>query len=248
MYFLKNTNEWNIRGNIESVTRSGSEGLTEKKYTYSRKNELAGETDRGTEHSWTYDGHGNRNGGSLKYYGNSDLLKKDAKWYYNYDSNGNLTAKGTGASAQTEGGKFEGWKYSEGSGSVWQYEYDLRNRLVRVSYSAKGTKNLKEKAAYSYDYRNLVVKKKTPSVTEYREYTPDGRLIYTKAGESVRRYIYGEKQMIASEEGSDVFYHRTDHLGSVESITDGSGKSVWQCRYEAFGNDRNQSMLYRKIL
>ena len=205
----------------------------------------------GKENRWSYDAKGNRIStteyiGSdsqkydIEYYPNSDLLKRYNDWYFNYDANGNLIQRGKIASFSN--GKYD---YSKTSGEVWQYEYDLSNRLIKVLYSENGTDQLTAKASYSYDYRGLCVEKKTDENKEFREYTRDGKLIYVeKAGESIC-YIYRSEKIFAeirNENNSEsTYYHHINHLGTTEAITDENGNIVWEAEFEAFGTVLNKN-------
>ena len=221
----------------------------------------------GKENTFSYDARGNRlteietytgsNGRvtDYEYYENSDLIKKAGNWYFNYDKNGNLTARGT--EAQDSGNElFSAWTFSETEGEVWTYEYDLQNRMTKANYSGKGSSNLKERGSYVYDYRGLLVKKTyqnyNPSdlvevenedisklVTEFYEYTADGRVIYNERSEDndtkKTTYIWANTTLWCEINGGVVYYHHTDHLGTTEVVTDQYGNVVWEAGYEAFG-------------
>lgn len=125
----------------------------------------------------------------------SALIKKDSNWFYNYDKNGNLIARGTKASSSADQ-NFEGWNFDNSEGEIWVYEYDLQNRMIKTSYSNKGKNKLNDIANYTYDYRGLLVKKEysdyiqsdlvninnteSNKIVEYYEYTIDGKLLYTE--------------------------------------------------------------------
>ena len=205
---------------------------------------------KGRRNEWSYDARGNRidstvdnNSLVIEYYENSDLLKKYGEWYFNYDANGNMIARGKNGTkkiAAASNELFEGYVFSSDTGELWTYEYDLSNRLVKVNYSGSGTAELKEKAEYLYDYRGLCIAKTSGNETEYHEYTADGRLIYTERSDYVADYVYSGTSIFAEvrkQNGNDeTFYHHTDHLGTTEVITDESGTVVWKASYEAFGS------------
>jgi hypothetical protein len=118
----------------------------------------------GEDITWTFDARGNRlteqkyAGGSstgnitLEYYANSDLIKTRGNWQFNYDKNGNMISRGTG-------GTWNGSDYTwaSDSGELWEYGYDLSNRMISVKKSSAGTSGLKAIAAYVYDIRGLRV-------------------------------------------------------------------------------------------
>ena len=223
----------------------------------------------GKVNNYTYDARGNRlnevetYGGAssgkstdYEYYENSDLIKKAGNWYFNYDKNGNLLARGT--EAQDSGNElFSAWTFSETDGELWTYEYDLQNRMTKASYSGKGSANLKERGSYIYDYRGLLVKKtyqnynpndlvevvnedESKPVTEFYEYTADGRVIYNECTEDTNTkkttYIWANTTLWCEVNNGVVYYHHTDHLGTTEVVTDSNGTVVWEAGYEAFGS------------
>ena len=135
------------------------------------------------------------------------------------------------------------------------------NRLIKTSFSNKGKANLKHRASYSYDYRGLLVQKNyhdydlsnyiqldNPSsskeITEYYEYTLDGRVIYNERKDNsiVNKtdYIWANTTLWCEVTKNDVYYHHTDHLGTTEVITDSNGNIVWHADYEAFGSVMNE--------
>ena len=223
----------------------------------------------GKENTYKYDARGNRlkekerYGNSLtgieteyEYYANSDLIKRAGSWYFNYDKNGNLLARGT--KVQPSGNEiFVAWTFSETDGELWTYEYDLQNRMTKANYSGKGSSNLKERGRYVYDYRGLLVKKtyqnynpsdlveveneeSSKTVSEFYEYTADGRVIYNESteGDSTKKttYIWANTTLWCEVNEGVVCYHHTDHLGTTEVVTDQNGTVVWEAGYEAFGS------------
>ena len=202
----------------------------------------------GKKNSYTYDAKGNRityrgytgtvpEETLIEYYQYSDLLKRYGDWYFSYDANGNLTARGNGAEWNPAAKSYE---YSETDGELWAYEYDLSNRLTKVLHSENGRRNLTERASYTYDYRGLCVVKNSEDGKEYREYTADGKLIYTEKGEDRTDYIYKSNTVFAEirrgREGEAVYYHHTDHLGTTRAVSDENGAVVWEAETEAFGS------------
>ncbi len=169
---------------------------------------------------------------------------------------GNLLARGTITTIST-GKDFSAWTFSETEGELWTYEYDLQNRMTKANYSGKGSANLKERGSYVYDYRGLLIKKTyqnyNPSdlvevvndeaskpVTEFFEYTADGRVIYNECSEENNTkkttYIWANTTLWCEVNEGVVYYHHTDHLGTTEVVTDENGIVVWEAGYEAFGS------------
>jgi RHS repeat-associated protein len=227
----------------------------------------------GKTNSWSYDSRGNRisesvsfgdNPGSINYYdyySNSDLISKAGNWYFNYDKNGNLIAKGSSAILYPFD-TFTSWDFAQNDGELWVYEYDLQNRMINAFYSGKGKANLKHRASYSYDYRGLLVQKNyndydlsnyiqldNPSsskeITEYYEYSPDDKLIYNEKIEDscvhITDFIWTDTTLWSQLSNNNVFYHHSDHLGTSELISDSLGNVVWHADYDAFGNLLNVS-------
>ncbi len=237
--------EWNLRGNITEQRKNG----ISYSYEYDKKNQLTEEYKNKTQlDAWTYDSKGNRKTESrfcgaaqpLAFYSKSDLVKSDYKWKYNYDANGNMIAKGKIATAKTDGGLFEGWNFNASSGEVWNYEYDLSDRLVKVRHSTSGTGKLLQVVEYKYDYRDLMVCRKIGSTAEYFAYDNDVNLLYTEKGNEKHDYIYANgkiwSEVVTSGSTKNTYYHHTDHLGTTICISDSTGKLIWECEKDAFGN------------
>lgn len=249
-----NTLTWNNRGNITAQTKNG----ISYSYLYDKKNQLI-EEKKGNDklNSWTYDETGNRKteakGNStaktITCYTKSDLIKSDGTWNYNYDNNGNMVDKGKNAAAKTNGGLFEGWTFNATAGEVWKYEYDLCNRLVRVSHSTTGTNSLTQVTEYKYDFRDLMVCRTigigNSAVSEYFAYDTEGKLIYTEKGTEKHDYIYANAKLwceiVTSGTTKNTYYHHTDHLGTTVCITNTSGTVVWECEEDAFGNEKDKT-------
>ena len=226
----------------------------------------------GKENVWRYDSRGNRltevetysttsiSKKEYEYYENSDLIKKAGNWYFNYDNNGNLLSRGNVAQYSNTD-TFCSWDFAQKEGELWVYEYDLQNRLIKTSYSGKGKTNLKERASYTYDYKGLLVRKSyqdydksnyieldkptsSKEITEYYEYTLDGRVIYNERKDNsiVNKtdYIWANTTLWCEINEGVLYYHHTDHLGTTEVITDSNGNIVWHADYEAFGNVMNE--------
>ena len=226
----------------------------------------------GKENVWRYDSRGNRltevemysttsiSKKEYEYYENSDLIKKAGNWYFNYDNNGNLLSRGNVAQYSNTD-TFCSWDFAQKEGELWVYEYDLQNRLIKTSYSGKGKTNLKERASYTYDYKGLLVRKSyqdydksnyieldkptsSKEITEYYEYTLDGRVIYNERKDNsiVNKtdYIWANTTLWCEINEGVLYYHHTDHLGTTEVITDSNGNIVWHADYEAFGSVMNE--------
>ncbi len=197
--------------------------------------------------SWTYDALGNRLAendikGSYSedkvytYYAGSSRIKQAGSWSFNYDANGNLISRGNQGRWDSAANR-SAW--DQDNGELWQYTYDLKNRLVQVGHSTKGTTGLKAVARYSYDIRDLRVQTTKGSTVYYYQYDLSGDLLWTEDGKVQRKYIEALGQIWAevrtSETTSTTYWHHTDHEGTTNVVTNISGQIVWDAEYEAFG-------------
>ena len=103
------------------------------------------------------------------------------------------------------------------------------------------------KSYQDYDKSNYIELDKPTSskeITEYYEYTPDGRVIYNERKENTIEnktdYIWANTTLWCEINEGEVYYHHTDHLGTTEVITDSNGKIIWHADYEAFGSVMNE--------
>jgi RHS repeat-associated protein len=200
----------------------------------------------GEDISWTFDARGNRltetkyEGGAstgnitLSYYDNSDLIKTRGSWQFNYDKNGNMLSRGTDG---TWNGSSYDW--AADSGELWEYEYDLSNRLISVKKSAAGTDGLKAIASYAYDIRGLRVESVKDSGVTYYQYGLKGELLWSDDGSTQEKYVYANAKIWAEVRTTGgenaTYYHHVDHLGTTETITDAAGTVIWDASYEAYG-------------
>ena len=154
------------------------------------------------------------------YYENSSRLKSNGKYIFEYDANGNLVKKET----------------LIGEKITWKYEYDLFNRLVKV------TKNDGVVAEYLYDEAGLRIKKQGTNSAIYYTFDTGGNVLYEQENREYMEYIYVLGKHFARidgnldklEEKTKYFYH-TDHLGSTVLVTDEAGQQVWSAEYTPFG-------------
>jgi RHS repeat-associated protein len=131
------------------------------------------------------------------------------------------------------------WDWAADKGELWEYGYELSNRLISVKKSASGTDGLKAIAFYAYDIRGLRVESVKDSSTTYYQYGLKGELLWSDDGSTQEKYVYANATIWAEvrteAENSSTYYHHTDHLGTTETITDASGTVVWDASYEAYG-------------
>jgi RHS repeat-associated protein len=154
------------------------------------------------------------------YYENSSRLKSNGKYSFSYDPNGNLIKKETISDEKI----------------IWKYEYDLFNRLVKV------TKNDSVVAGYTYDEAGLRVKKQGVNSAIYYTFDTGGNVLFEQENREYMEYVYVLGKHFARvdgnldnlEEKTKYFYH-TDHLGSTVLVTDEAGQQVWGAEYTPFG-------------
>jgi RHS repeat-associated protein len=190
----------------------------------------------------------------------------DGKWAYVYDANGNVIAKGDMVVDGTVKKVKDAASYlstvtdsvneiqfsTADNGTYWQYEYDLMNRMTKV------TKNGTAIAQYTYNWKGYRVKKEKLNATAdelrttYYVFSPNGKVLYqeeehygTETKNFYRQYDYLFNKIFAKDvgnidangtSGNARFYYHTDHLGSVTAITDEAGNVAWGNEFTPFGS------------
>ncbi|MCL5125900.1 MAG: hypothetical protein M1511_15655, partial [Deltaproteobacteria bacterium] len=177
-----------------------------------------------------------------RYYANSNRLLADGKWAYIYDANGNLIKKGNQYQITGEQVTFT----TDGPfAELWEYGYDLLNRLVTVK------KNGVQVSSYVYDPTGLrVAKRGSKGETDYA-FDLSGNAIYEKdvATGQERSYVWVGGQHFARVDGgiggtgAKYFYH-TDHEGSLTAVTDSAGVVLWRSDNLPFGGKIEQDREY----
>jgi RHS repeat-associated protein len=150
-----------------------------------------------------------------------DLLDPPATVTFDYDDNGNQTAKTVGAPG--------------GPGDTTAFRYDVRDKLVEVETPTVIA------ARMEYDAAGRLAKKIGEDGIRQYVYDEDSRFLeYDTAGLQVAKYSYGADRLISlvrSDEGTR-FYH-LDGLGSVTALTDPSGVVTSRLHLDAWGVFRN---------
>jgi len=127
-----------------------------------------------------------------------------------YDDNGNLADDGSNT-----------------------YEYDYENRLVRVTRTSDSD-GLGE---YEYDALGRRVEKQISGTATAYYY--DGVKIIEEhvGGVTEATYAYGMAldEVVCMERSGQTYYYHTDSLVSVVALTDASGNTVEQYKYDAYG-------------
>lgn len=157
---------------------------------------------------------------SYTYYENSNRLQADCRFTYEYDNNGNLVKKIS----------------LIGESVVWEYGYDLLNRLIQVK------KNGQVIADYTYDDGGLrIAKTKPDGKASYYVFDIGGNIIYEQEDKDYMEYVYVFGKHFARIDGNvdsnetKKYFYQTDHLGSTVMVTDEAGKQVWAGEYTPFG-------------
>ena|GEM_PF-5837054 len=132
--------------------------------------------------------------------------------------------------------------FDTNAGELWSYNYDIFNRLVKVSKSTAGTAGLVTVAEYTYDAENLRIKKSSVKNGDtWFVYGLNGEVLFEETAKDTTRYVYVNGRHFAMVETdkatntSSTFFYSLDHLGSTVMITDSAGKVVWQNEATPFG-------------
>ena len=189
-------------------------------YSYDNIYELTQAVVGGTlAESYSYDPVGNRltSAGPTSYnYNTSNELTSTSSATYAYDNNGNTTSKtdSTGTTSYT-------WDFENrltsvtlpGTGGTVNFRYDPFGRRIRKGCADSGT------TIYAYDGDNIT-----------EELGAGGNLLahYTQ-GAGI------DEPLAMTGTGGTYFYH-ADGLGSITSLTDGSGQLAASYVYDSFGN------------
>ncbi len=177
---------------------------------------------------------------AYSYYENSDLIKRDGRYGYKYDANGNMVEKG---SVYTDDGNDLEISMED---EYWLYEYDLLNRLTKVYKWDKdvngGVGDTVLVKSYRYNasgYR--VVSTDADGVSTYYSFDINGRMVEKSREESTRDYIYLGTKIIAHKEDGEIRYYGVDHLGSTVLMTDENGEAVWSGEVTPFADSEKTS-------
>ncbi len=181
----------------------------------------------------SYDLNGNRTSGGNQV-GPQNRLVSDGQFQYAYDTEGNRTRR-----------------TSIATGAVTEYEWDHRNRLVRVTDKSAGG-IITGESRYGYDSldrrlsKNVDVDGAGPLPATDERYVYDGPhqvLALNGQGTVTHRYLHGPAidQVLADEQATDVYWALTDHLGSVRDLVDSTGSVVNHLTYDSFGRVTSES-------
>jgi len=129
-----------------------------------------------------------------------------------YDTNGNLSAKGSRL-----------------------FAYDYKNRLIR---SSRGD----DAVTFTYDIFGRQTSRTDLSGTLHFSYAGDQKIEERNAsGQVTKHYLWGNgidellRLDVFNGSSSTPYYVHSDNIGSTTAITDGSGNLVERVRYDAYG-------------
>ena len=225
----QNTYEYDDVGNISKRTiLDNVTGMSELDYNYDATNQLIDYTSihNGMNIDFDYDNLGNRLSSSAtpapytSSFDDNNRLIDNFYFSFEYDNNGNLTKRT--------------FKFN---GSYLQFYWNGFNQLTNIEfYSAPNTLPIKT-VSYFYGPRGRRIAKEVDgSVVE--KYLYNGDNIHIAEGvDGERLFIYSDRidEPLAMVKNGQSFYFHSDHLGSIQALTDSSGSIVEQYRYDAFG-------------
>ncbi|WP_240914276.1 RHS repeat-associated core domain-containing protein [Microbulbifer sp. SH-1] len=158
-------------------------------------------------------------------------LKFRGDTHYEYDIHGNRIAalRGKGKKLQT------------------RYRYNSKHQLIAVAQyrmDDTGEAQLQRETQYQYDPLGRRI---TKSDADKRiEFLWDGDVLLqeraAQAGstdtEKTRTYYFepGTFKPLALSENDEIYHYHLDHLGTPDTLTNGSGEVAWSVSYKSYGN------------
>ncbi|MBO9563925.1 MAG: RHS repeat protein [Niastella sp.] len=191
-----------------------------EEYNYDKKNQLTSYKKGSVQHTWQYNGAGNRtaameNGASVQYVSNNahaytSITHAGTASNYAYDDNGN--------------------KLSDGAR---QFTYDIENRLTAINAGIN--------IHYAYDALGRRVSKQVND--KFTHYYYDGFQVIEERGTVdtvIASYVWGENidDILSMRRNGRSYYYHTNALGSVTALTDSIGTVVERYEYDPFGKVR----------
>ena len=205
------------------------------------------------DESFGYDAGGNRESADGLTYdtGDANRLASDGTFAYLHDNEGNRTARFVDANANG--------LLDAGDTDITEYQWDHRNRLVRVTDRAAYGGAATQVVEYTYDYLDRRIRKTVDTdgdgtVDEYAYQVhrgdhlalefidPDGLADDAHDPAVAHRYLYGAAvdQILAVEDsGGSVLWGLDDHQGTIRDVIDSTGALVRHVEYTAFGRHAN---------
>ena len=239
--------EYNANNYLTKTTRP--DGSTEE-YTYNKAGYVTRQIDKAADktvihdYRYTYDGHGNITQIQGRTEGDTSLIA-DASMTYDKD-NRLATYNGETVTYDADGNMTHGPL----NGRMADYEYDCRNRLVRVTeedgivteyeYDAENTRTAVIKDSIKTEY---VTDKNTNFSQTLTETDYQKTLFGYTDRLTTKTYTYGtglisEQKNNASgnaENNSETLYYHYNNLGSTTELTDETGRIVYRFAYGTYG-------------
>jgi RHS repeat-associated protein len=156
---------------------------------------------------------------------------------WTYNANNQLQQFGSGSQATTLQYDADGHTAKQvQNGQETNYQYNVAERLVAVTDAS--TTPI---ATYTYDPLGRRIKKVANGQTVYFQYADEGLVAeYDATGAATTTYgwqpngLWGTNPQF-TRAGSNTYFYTTDHLGTAQALTDGSGNTAWRMIAEAFG-------------
>ena len=217
--------KYDALGRMAASSRAGTDAI----YTSDLTGQLTSAT-RSNSHDefFTYDANGNRTlPGYVTDIGNR--LQTDGNYVYGYDAEGNRVTR-----AEID------------TGTITHYEYDHRNRLVRIT-EQKVNRDVIDIASYTYDVLDRRIKVETIEGVTFTVHDREQAWVdFNEIAEVTTRYLYDNQidmlLAIAEKSQSNLFVN-TDQLGSVVSYVNPNGELLRTISYDAFGSLADDSEL-----
>jgi RHS repeat-associated protein len=235
---LTTTRTYNNRGALLTIVTGSGGTVQNLDYTYNTKEQLYSRTDKrhnNITETFVYD-ELNRlisvtsaNPQGIEYYYNGSIAYKTDAGYYNYAS------ETLQAVESTERGSDAG-RYSPQS--ITYTSFNKLKTIADAKYSAAFT--------YGPDYQRRYVEITPAASHAYKKYYGDNyEKIVSYNGFREMNYIFAGSQIVAIFEqyngsaSGNMYYVHTDHLGSLNVITDQGGAIVSEMSFDAWGNRRD---------
>jgi RHS repeat-associated protein len=230
-------------GRVRGIAVADPQGqvLMDYRYGYDKLGQVTHlATERGTE-SYTYDAldrltaldHPDRPDEFFTYDAAGNRLSAAVAPTWIYNANNELQAFGAVRLTYDADGNVIGRE--DGAGRT-RYHYNAAGRLARVTDEAG-----REIAAYGYDPFGRRVWKAVDGKKTWFHYAEEGLAgEYDAKGRALRTYgwspqgQWGTDPIWMQEKGRTWFYH-TDHLGTPVTMSDPTGRVVWEANWKAFG-------------
>ncbi|HUP81044.1 MAG TPA: RHS repeat-associated core domain-containing protein, partial [Pirellula sp.] len=205
-------------------------------YSYDTTNQLTA-TDHSfqNDEAYSYDLNGNRTNRGYQ----ADLnnrIRSDGTFNYAYDAEGNRTKRTNIA-----------------SGEVTDYEWDYRNRLIRVRTKPNDQGPVTKDVIYTYDVFDRRIAKSVDAdgpgsaPAKIERFVYDGvhiALSFDGTGTPIHRYLHGPMvdQILADENAlGQILWSMTDNQGTVRDLVDSSGTVRNHITFDSFGRLADQT-------